>query len=377
MFATALNLLPVGQLDGGHIVYALLGRSHKWITWTFLLALLPMGKLWNGWWFWAVLLFLFARRHPPVYDETDIGLPRIRLGVLALVVFILCFSIAPILADAVSPAALSGPGFQPAAGLPSRFIPRLMQISATIVTLNEERNIARAIGSLGCADEIVVVDSGSTDRTREIAPQLGARVIEEPWRGYAAQKNFAACSATHDWILSLDADEQLTPELAVGNSRAQDQRPAFDGYTFPRLAQYLGRWIHHSGWYPDRKVRLYDRRKAKWVGRYVHESVRVEGSVGELHGDLLHFTCASLSEHLRTLDRYTTLAAAGSRRAARNRCRFSRLALDPAWTFFRTYVIQRGFLDGPQGLAIAWMAALYTFLKYAKASFRNENPPSR
>lgn len=252
-----------------------------------------------------------------------------------------------------------------------------MLISATIVTLNEERNIARAIESLTCVDEIVVVDSGSGDRTREIAAGLGARVIEEPWRGYAAQKNFAACGASHEWILSLDADECLTPELALEITALKQSGPHCDGYSFPRLAQYLGRWIHHSGWYPDRKVRLYDRRKAKWVGEYVHESVRVEGTIGQLGGNLLHFTCASLSEHLRTLDRYTTLAAQEVRALGKS-IPVTRLTIDPAWTFFRTYVLQRGFLDGPQGLAIAWMAALYTFLKYAKAMpGADENPPSR
>ena len=252
-----------------------------------------------------------------------------------------------------------------------------MLISATVVTLNEERNIARAIASLKCVDEIVVVDSGSTDRTREIAAALGARVIREPWRGYAAQKNFAACSASHDWILSLDADESLTPELAAEIAALKTSGARADGYSFPRLAQYIGRWIRHSGWYPDRKVRLYDRRKAGWMGEYVHESVRVDGTVRELQGDLLHFTCASLSEHLRTLDRYTTLAAQEVRTRGKP-IRITRLTLDPAWTFVRSYILQRGFLDGPQGLAIAWMAALYTFLKYAKALLpANENPSSR
>jgi glycosyltransferase involved in cell wall biosynthesis len=242
-----------------------------------------------------------------------------------------------------------------------------MQISATIITLNEERNIARAIDSLSCVDEVLVVDSGSTDQTREIALRHGARVIEEPWRGYAGQKNFAAYSATHDWILSLDADEQVTPELAEEILALKRTGPAADGYSFPRLAQYLGRWIRHSGWYPDRKTRLYHRARAEWIGEYVHESVRVKGSVGELHGDLLHFTCGSLSEHLRTLDRYTTLAAR-ELIEKKQPVPMRRLALDPAWTLIRTYVLQLGFLDGPQGLAIAWMAALYTFLKYAKAN---------
>lgn len=251
-----------------------------------------------------------------------------------------------------------------------------MLISATIVTLNEERNIARAIQSLTCADEVLIVDSGSTDRTREIAAGLGARVIEEPWRGYAAQKNFAACCAAHDWILSLDADEELTPELAREIAALKQDPAPRDGYSFPRLAQYLGGWIRHSGWYPDRKLRLYDRRKGKWVGEYVHESVRVESSVGELRGNLLHYTCASVSEHVRTLDRYTTLAA--QEVAARGTgVAVTRLTVDPAWTFFRTYFLQRGFLDGRRGLLIAWMAGLYTFLKYAKASFIHANPPSR
>jgi glycosyltransferase involved in cell wall biosynthesis len=253
-----------------------------------------------------------------------------------------------------------------------------MRISATIVTLNEERNIARAIVSLRCADEVVVVDSGSTDQTRAIATGLGARVIEEPWRGFARQKNFAAASAVNDWILSIDADEALTEELATEILTLKKAGARYGGYSFPRLAEYLGRWIRHSGWYPDRKVRLYDRRKAQWVGEYVHESVRVNGATGELRGNLLHFTCASLSEHLRTLDRYTSLAAQ-ELRARGKPITMRRLTLDPAWTFFRTYVLQRGFLDGRQGLAIAWMAALYTFLKYAKACLNShdENSPPR
>jgi glycosyltransferase involved in cell wall biosynthesis len=241
-----------------------------------------------------------------------------------------------------------------------------MKISATIVTLNEERNIARAIASLGCADEIVVVDSGSSDRTRDIAAGLGACVIEEPWRGYAGQKNFAAARAAHDWILSIDADESVGEALAKEILEVKENGPRFDGYAFPRRAQYLGRWIRYSGWYPDRKVRLYRRERARWVGEYVHESVRVEGTVGELRGDLLHFTCDSLSQHLSTIERYTTLAAKEVR-ASGQEVTIRRLSIDPAWTFVRTYVLQRGFLDGPEGLAIAWMAALYTFLKYAKA----------
>jgi glycosyltransferase involved in cell wall biosynthesis len=241
-----------------------------------------------------------------------------------------------------------------------------VRISATIVTLNEERNIARAIESLRCAEEIVVVDSGSEDRTIAIARRLGARVIEEPWRGYAAQKNFAAQCAAHDWILSLDADEALNEELEGEILAFKEATPRFNAYSIPRLAQYCGRWIRHGGWYPDRKIRLYHRAFAQWAGEYVHESVTTPHPVGELRGHLLHFTCGTLSEHLRTVDKYTTLAARElvERRGA---VPVTRLVIDPAWTIFRTWILRRGFLDGPQGIAIAWMAGLYTFLKYAKA----------
>jgi glycosyltransferase involved in cell wall biosynthesis len=240
-----------------------------------------------------------------------------------------------------------------------------MKISATIITYNEERNIARAIESLRCCDEILVVDSGSSDRTCEIAATLGAKLVESVWLGYAGQKNFAADQAANDWILSIDADEVLSEALEAEIWRLKKNGPMFDGYAMPRLAQYLGRWIFHSGWYPDRKVRLFDRRKARWVGRYVHESVTVNGSVGHLEANLLHFTCSSLSEHLKTMDRYTTLAA--EQIIADNQpVGWWQLLGDPAWTFIRTYFLKRGFLDGMEGLAIAHMAALYNFLKFAK-----------
>ena len=243
-----------------------------------------------------------------------------------------------------------------------------MKISATIITFNEERNLPRAIESLRCADEVVVVDSGSTDRTVEIAEKLGARVIDSPWPGYAKQKNVAAEAACNDWILSLDADESLSEALEGEIWRLKKNGPQFDAYTMPRLAQYLGRWIRHSGWYPDRKVRLYDRRKASWTGEYVHESVKVEGSLGHLESNLLHFTTESLSEHLRTMDRYTTLAAEQLLESGES-VSFARLLFEPPWTFFSTFVLKLGFLDGVEGLAIANMAALYNFVKYAKARF--------
>jgi glycosyltransferase involved in cell wall biosynthesis len=203
-----------------------------------------------------------------------------------------------------------------------------VKISATIITRNEERNLPRLLASLGCCDEIVVVDSGSTDRTVEVAREHGARVLVREWAGYASQKNFAAGQAAN--------------------------------------AMYLGRWIHHSGWYPDAKVRLYDRRKGRWVGDYVHESVRLTGSTGTLSGDLLHFTCDSLAGHIARVNHYTNLAAEELAASGR-RISLARLLLAPPWTFKRSYFLQRGFLDGYQGFLIACMAAFYVFAKYAKA----------
>lgn len=246
-----------------------------------------------------------------------------------------------------------------------------MKLSAAIITFNEERNIARVLESLRCCDEIVVVDSGSTDRTVELATKLGARVVETTWRGYAGQKNYATEQCGNDWILSLDADEALSEALEGEIWQIKKNGPQYDAYTMPRMAQYLGRWILHSGWYPDRKVRLFDRHHAKWVGDFIHESVQVDGRVGHLKSSILHFTCSSLSEHLKTMDRYTTLAAE-QLVEQQTPIGWKQLAIEPPWTFFRTYVLQRGFLDGVEGLAIAYMAALYNFLKFAKA--KNMSP---
>jgi glycosyltransferase involved in cell wall biosynthesis len=241
-----------------------------------------------------------------------------------------------------------------------------MKITATIITLDEERNIQRAIESLRCSDEILIVDSGSVDRTVELAEKLGARVIEAGWRGYSGQKNWAAEQASNDWILSLDADEALSEALEAEIWNLKKNGPRFDAYTMPRLAKYLGRWILHSGWYPDRKIRLYNRHKAYWVGNFVHERLQVDGRIGHLKANILHFTCDSLSEHLKSLERYTTLAAR-ELASCKTPIGWRQLFFEPPWTFIRTYFLQLGFLDGLEGLIIAYMASFYTFLKYAKA----------
>lgn len=243
---------------------------------------------------------------------------------------------------------------------------RMLQISAVIITLNEERQLARALGSLSVADEVLVCDCGSTDRTAAIAAQYGARFLSHPWEGYARQKNYAASQATHPWILSIDADEALSPALAAEVERLKSEGPGeAAGFLIPRLACYQGRWIRHSGWYPDFKLRLYDRTRGRWVGDYVHEHVEVDGPLRKLAGNLQHFTCDSLGEHLRTLDRYTTLAARESFERGQGWALPRMLALPP-WKFFETYLFRQGFRDGFPGLVISGMAGFYVFLKYAK-----------
>ena len=237
-------------------------------------------------------------------------------------------------------------------------------ITVTIITLNEERHIAEAIASLSCCDEVIVVDSGSTDRTRDIAHALGARVLQHEWNGYSRQKNFAAEQASNDWILSLDADERVTIELVDEIARwkysSGAAAPAAVAWSMPRRVFYLGRWIKHSGWYPDRKIRLYDRRYCRWEGDFVHEYVRVGGRVERFAGDLLHFPYQDWDDHNRRIDRYTKLAAEAARSRGL-RGNVVKLLFGPPFAFVKAYILRAGFLDGWRGLAIAYMGALYVF----------------
>lgn len=245
-------------------------------------------------------------------------------------------------------------------------------ISATIVAHNEAEGIARAIRSLSCADEVIVVDSGSTDNTREVAQSCGARVLSHPWEGFAAQKNFATSQAKHDWILSLDADEELDKAAQAAVLEWKAAAPAAAGYQFARRAFYLGRWILHSGWYPDFKVRLYDRCQGEWEGAYVHESVVVAGRIETLAGEILHYTCDSLADHEQRIEFYTGLAAKEMFERG-ERVSSIRRFFAPPWIFLNTYFLRLGILDGPQGFAIARMAARYVQNKYAKLSRLQED----
>jgi glycosyltransferase involved in cell wall biosynthesis len=238
-------------------------------------------------------------------------------------------------------------------------------ISATIIARNEAGHIARAIRSLDSADEVLVVDSGSTDRTVQIALELGARVIVHPWEGFASQKNFASREAAHDWILSLDADEELNEDARLAVAEWKNSEPAASAYQFARRARFLGRWILHSGWYPDPKIRLFDRREARWEGDYVHESVVTEKRVETLNGEILHYTVDSLSDHRRRIEFYTDLAAREMWERGQRPSLWQPVLLPP-WTFVHTYLLRMGVLDGIAGFRIAWLAARYVRRKYVK-----------
>jgi glycosyltransferase involved in cell wall biosynthesis len=241
-----------------------------------------------------------------------------------------------------------------------------MKITATVITLNEEHNIAAALESLRWADEIIVVDSESNDRTVEIALGFTDRVYVRPWPGYSAQKNFAAEEASNDWIFSIDADERVSEELTGDLERLKSgTEPAAAGFRMPRVTFYLGRWIKHSGWYPDLKLRLYNRKHARWRGDYVHETLEVDGTVERLSGNLRHYTVRNASEHHLRMDRYTSLAAQQSYSQGKRASVLSLFVL-PIIVFLRSYFLKLGILDGVPGLSIARFAAHYEFLRNLK-----------
>jgi glycosyltransferase involved in cell wall biosynthesis len=243
------------------------------------------------------------------------------------------------------------------------------RLSACIITRDEEDRISACLASLAWCDEIVVVDSHSTDRTRDIAAAAGARVIERDWPGFAAQKEFAIRAARHDWVFSVDADERPSQAL---RGEIEDLRragfPAAAGWEMPRLSFYLGRWIRHGTWYPNRCLRLFDRRRGRFCDHRsyaVHERVEVDGNVRRLRGDLLHHPYRDLGDQLRTIDRYTTLMAEGLHRGGR-RTSVAEVVLRPWVDFLTFYVLRRGFLDGWQGLLLAQLGAHSVRVKYAK-----------
>ncbi|MGB7282538.1 MAG: glycosyltransferase family 2 protein [Candidatus Acidiferrum sp.] len=239
------------------------------------------------------------------------------------------------------------------------------RLSACLITFNEEHNLPRALASLKeIADEIIVVDSGSTDKTEAVAREHGATFFERAWTNYSEQKNFAAERAQNDWILSIDADEELSSALQTSLLEWKKHEPKFSVYEMSRKTWYLGAWIKHSGWYPDFQRRLYRRETAQFSG-IIHEALRFEGKPGRLLGELLHYTVRSFAEHEEKVKQYTTLAAQqlfeGGKRSWKGA-----MWLATPWSWFQNYFLRGGFLDGYRGALISQMAARSVRLKYAK-----------
>jgi glycosyltransferase involved in cell wall biosynthesis len=247
------------------------------------------------------------------------------------------------------------------------------KLSVTVITRNEASDIGAALTSVSFADEIVVVDSHSSDDTVAIARQHTDRVVVRDWPGYIDQKNYAASIATHEWILSLDADERVTPELAAEIQRVMAAEPREAAFRIPRVTFHLGRWIRSTDWYPDYQVRLYDRRRARWTGQYVHEAVTVDGGMGQLRAELQHYAYRDIADHLETIDRYTTLAARQMDEAGRRAGALEMIG-HPPLAFLRNYVLRGGFRDGTAGLIISAMNSYYVFLKFAKLWGRHQCP---
>ena len=243
-----------------------------------------------------------------------------------------------------------------------------MKVSATIITLNEEENIREAVASVAWADEVIVVDSGSTDKTCEIAEAAGARVIRNDWLGFSRQKQFAAEQAEHEWIFSLDADERVSPELnnSIAALRELSDNQRVDGYRIARRSFYLGRWIKGGGWYPDRQLRLYKKARGRWADRHIHESVRMDqdARIENLAGDILHYSMRDSAQHHRMIgERYAPLGALQMFEEGRRTSRL-RIATAAPIGFIRSFVLKGGFRDGLAGLTIARFAGHHDFLKH-------------
>lgn len=245
-----------------------------------------------------------------------------------------------------------------------------LPISACIITYNEEQRIRDCLESVRFCQEIIVIDSHSDDATRDIAAEYQARVIERDWPGHIDQKNFAIDQANNDWVLCIDADERVTPELKDAIDDIFNNGPKADGFYIHRRTYYLGQFIDYGGFYPDRKMRLFRRSKGRWGGTNPHDHVFLEQGCqsGRLPYDLHHYSYRDIADHLKTIDYFTTIAA--KEKLAKNKG--SRLFLGiqmlfaPIWKFLKMYIVQRGFLDGRAGFVVAMLGAFYAFLKYAK-----------
>lgn len=243
-----------------------------------------------------------------------------------------------------------------------------MKLSVSIITFNEQKNIARCINSVtDIADEIVVVDSLSTDKTKEICLGFGVKFIEQPFLGYKEQKNFALDQLQYEHVLSLDADEALSPELLESIKKAKAIGFPAGGYTMNRRSWYCDNWIYHGYWYPDTKLRLAKRSKVKWEGINPHDKLKIgrDETVVQLDGDILHYTYYTIDEHVLQGNRFSTISAKAYFEQGK-KSSILKLLVNPAWAFFSSYILKRGFLDGFNGFVISKQIANTTFLKYAK-----------
>src|ERR1017187_2034489 len=258
-----------------------------------------------------------------------------------------------------------------------------LPISVCMISGPEANRISNALASVTpwVSEIIVVLNEHVNDGTEELARQHGAQVFREPWRGYVAQKNSAAQKATQDWVLGLDADEVVSAELRQeiqAHFSAAEPGEAFAAFSFPRLTMFCGRWIRHGDWYPDRGTRLWRRGLAEWGGTDPHAKLVVQGAIGRLESNLLHYNAASIDDQIAKISASSNDFLRDALR--RNRPgRWLALALPPSWRFLRSYVFRLGFLDGWQGYYIAWITAFYTATRYAKllAAAQTEDPNSR
>ena len=240
----------------------------------------------------------------------------------------------------------------------------MTKLSVVVICYNEEAILGKCLSAVQWAEEIVVLDSFSTDRTLEVARQYTARVSQSEWQGYAKQKALALTYASHPWVLSLDADEVVSPELAQEIQSLLVGEPGLAGYRVPRLAFYLGRFLRHC-WYPDLKLRLFRKDRGRWSDHEVHESFLLDGPAGQLKNPLFHYSFPSIEDHLRTIQQYTTLGAESLANAGRV-FSLARLLGSPLFMFLQQYIGKRGFLDGIPGLIASLLSAFHEFVKYAK-----------
>lgn len=241
----------------------------------------------------------------------------------------------------------------------------MSKLSVTVITLNEAANIVPCLESAGFADEIVVLDSGSTDRTVALAQNFTDRVLSVPWQGFGKTKNRAVGEARMPWVFVLDADERLTPPLQEEIQAIVRADGPLDGYRVPRRNHFCGRFIKHLGWYPDYSIRLFRQPKGRFPDQEVHESVIVDGPVGTLQHPMLHYTYRSISDFVLRMDRYSTLAARELLRRGKKPVP-GELLWRPLLTFLRLYILKQGFLEGRDGYTLAFLYSTYNFLKYYK-----------